>query len=396
MGGVGTILTIDDEPMVRMAFAAVLRDAGYDTREAADGLEGLQRVRDSPPDLVLCDLRMPGIDGLELLSRIRAERPDLPVIVVSGAGSMTDAVEALKRGAWDYVTKPVVDVALLTAAVARALERAALLRDNHVYQRHLEQLNRELCRALAQLREDQEAGKRMQLQLLPRDGMTFGDYRLTRRLLASTYLSGDFIDYFPIDDQRVVCYVADVSGHGAASAFVTVMLRTLIRQYGESYRLRGDDTILQPRRLLEAIDRELQRQSLDKHVTMFFGVVDHAEHALTYGCGGQYPYPILCTGRDARLLDRPGRAIGLFPNATFDQERVALAPDCRLLVVSDGVLELGSLTGARAPDKIEALRGLASRDAVSLVDLSRTLGLDETVELLDDVGLLLVERLDDD
>ncbi len=387
-----TVLIIDDEPIVRQAFADCLTDAGYRVLEAADGADGLDKLRASPPDLILCDLRMPGLDGLDVLARAREQDPDLPVIVVSGAGSMADAVEALKRGAWDYVTKPVLDISLLIAAVTRALERAALVRDNREYQCHLELINRDLSRALAQLRTDQEAGRRLQFQLLPRDGREFGPYRMSRRMFPSTYLSGDFIDYFTIDNRRVGFYVVDVSGHGAASAFVTVMLRTLIRQYQEAYVRRRDDTALRPDEMLGVIDRHLQHQEVDKHVTMFYGVIDRIEHTLTFGSGGQYPYPILRTGGDTRWLDQRGRAVGLFPDARFTTEQVDLPPGCHLLVVSDGVLELEGLRGDSASEKLNTLRTHAANRALSLDALAGVIGLDAPVELVDDVGMLLVER----
>ena len=84
-------------------------------------------------------------------------------------------------------------------------------------------LNRELRQTLKYLEQDEKAGRRIQFQLLPEDNRTFGGYTFRRRLYPSTYLSGDFVDYFPIDDRHVGFYMADVSGHGAASAFVTVI-----------------------------------------------------------------------------------------------------------------------------------------------------------------------------
>jgi DNA-binding NtrC family response regulator len=224
----GTILTIDDEPAIRDLFGKLLEAVGYASLEASDGQEGLEMVRTEHPDLVICDLRMPGMDGLDVLSRIHEHDPDLPVIMVSGAGTMNDAVEALKRGAWDYMTKPISDVTLLYSAVTRGMERSRHFKQNREQQARLEQLNRELEEALGRLRTDQEAGRQIQFRLLPADAQLFGSYRFSRRLFPSLFLSGDFIDYFAIDDSHVGFFMADVSGHGAASAFVTVMVKTLV------------------------------------------------------------------------------------------------------------------------------------------------------------------------
>ncbi|MDF1562426.1 MAG: fused response regulator/phosphatase [Deltaproteobacteria bacterium] len=390
MGEPSRILTIDDEEMVRKMFVAVLRHAGHEALEAENGAEGLEVIRREHPEVVLCDLRMPQMDGLQLLSVVQTEFPDLPVIVVTAAGSMGDAVEALKRGAWDFLQKPISDIALLTAAVDRAIERARLLRQNREHQQHLEHLNGKLAGALKQLREDQEAGKRIQFQLLPPDDQVFGDYTFTRRLFPSIYLSGDFIDYFPIDERRAGFYLADVSGHGAASAFVTVMIRTLVRQYRQAYLHEGDPAILIPDRVLGRIDRELQQRPLEKHVTMFYGVLDHEEHSLTFSCGGQYPYPLLAAGGKVEVLERPGHAMGLFPEARFESETLSLPQGARLLLVSDGVLEV-------LPEEVHEGRSVLLQAAISRPEttadaLIRAFGLAQPVELRDDACLLLIQR----
>ncbi|MBF0480468.1 MAG: response regulator [Desulfovibrionaceae bacterium] len=150
------ILAIDDEPVVRESIAAYLEDSGFTMLQAQNGREGLDMFRREKPDLVLVDLRMPEVDGLDVLSAVRRESPGTPVVVVSGTGVVQDAIEALRRGAWDFVAKPVADMAVLEHAVAKALERAGLLRENAVYQTDLETRIRErtedLERANVQMR----------------------------------------------------------------------------------------------------------------------------------------------------------------------------------------------------------------------------------------------------
>ena len=117
------ILAIDDEPVVRDSIAAYLEDSGFEVLQAGDGQEGLQRLREEAPDLILLDLRMPEMDGLQFLEIMKRETADTPVIVVSGTGVLQDAIEALRAGAHDFVTKPILDMAVLEHAVKSALER---------------------------------------------------------------------------------------------------------------------------------------------------------------------------------------------------------------------------------------------------------------------------------
>jgi len=133
------ILCIDDEKMIRTSIGDFLEDSGYDIILASDGREGLAAFRAQHPDAVLVDLRMPEVDGLEVLSAVRAESPDTPVIVVSGTGVIADVIEALRLGAWNYLTKPVEDMAVLEHALEQALEKSRLINENEEHKRNLEE-----------------------------------------------------------------------------------------------------------------------------------------------------------------------------------------------------------------------------------------------------------------
>jgi len=133
------ILTIDDEDQIRKSFMLFLEDHDFDVIEAKNGREGLDVFRREKPDLVLCDLRMPEMDGLEVLQTIKAESPDTPIVVVSGTGIIGDAIEAIRRGAWNYLLKPIQDMSVLLHAINQELERARLIIENRAYQGHLEE-----------------------------------------------------------------------------------------------------------------------------------------------------------------------------------------------------------------------------------------------------------------
>ena len=133
------ILTIDDEQMVRESIKNFLEDYGYEVIDAENGKIGLELLTSRKPDLVLCDLRMPEIDGLEVLARVKEVSPDTPVIVVSGTGVIGDVVQALRRGAFNYILKPIMDMTVLLHAVQNALIQANLKEENIVYQKHLEE-----------------------------------------------------------------------------------------------------------------------------------------------------------------------------------------------------------------------------------------------------------------
>lgn len=125
-----TLLIIDDDEVVRLSLADYLEDSGFTVLQASNGMQGLQVFEREQPDLIICDLRMPQLDGLSLLRRISEMSLDTPVIVLSGAGVMSDVVEALRLGAADYLIKPLEDLAVLEHSVIRALDRARLRLEN--------------------------------------------------------------------------------------------------------------------------------------------------------------------------------------------------------------------------------------------------------------------------
>jgi nitrogen regulation protein NR(I) len=120
------ILVVDDETGVRNAFQDMLVDLGHEVLTASTGEAGLDLVRRDPPQVVVTDLSMPGMGGLEAFRQIRAIDPKLPVIIMTGRGTMDTAIEATKLGAFDYQLKPFEPEAML-AAIARALESVRLM-----------------------------------------------------------------------------------------------------------------------------------------------------------------------------------------------------------------------------------------------------------------------------
>jgi DNA-binding NtrC family response regulator len=123
------ILVIDDEPLQRDILKTILDDEGYETYTASSGEEGLKTLKEIHPDVVLTDLKMEGMDGIEFIESLPDEMFQPPVIVMTAYGTISTAVEAIKKGAFDYLTKP-LDKDVLLITVKRAAEKAELLKEN--------------------------------------------------------------------------------------------------------------------------------------------------------------------------------------------------------------------------------------------------------------------------
>ncbi|MCW8889224.1 MAG: SpoIIE family protein phosphatase [Sedimenticola sp.] len=388
------ILTIEDEVAVRRSLVAHLEDLEYDYIEAANGQEGIALFKTVKPDLVLCDLRLPGMDGLDVLSALAELSPDTPIIIVSGANQVADAIQALKRGAWDYITKPIVDFQVLDTAIERALNRARLMSENRAYQKHLETLNQELSIALGQLREDEEAARALQASLLPPMKAQFGDYHFHRSLFPSLLLSGDFVDYFAIGDHEVGFYIADISGHGAASAFVTVMLKTLFEKHLDAYQRDHETVVSQPSEMLDHLNRALYLSPIEKYLTIFYGVLDLKTHTLRFCTGGQFPYPMLFDGGEIKTLTSHDKPVGLFEDSIYTQHEIDFGSVRQMLMISDGILELFPRDSARR--RTEWLLQTVSDGGSSIDELVERFNIEGLEEIPDDIAFLSLTRGDGD
>ncbi|HQW58123.1 MAG TPA: response regulator, partial [Gammaproteobacteria bacterium] len=158
------ILVIDDDPILRKSIKDYFEDSGFTVIEAENGQVGLEIFKNQKPDLIVTDLQMPVLGGLEVLSAVTKASPETPIVVISEAGGLNDVIKALRIGAWDYLTKPIVQIPVLEHAVCRALERSRLIEENRIYKRELELANQALKKSLDILEEDQEAGRSVQMK----------------------------------------------------------------------------------------------------------------------------------------------------------------------------------------------------------------------------------------
>jgi DNA-binding NtrC family response regulator len=128
------ILIIDDEKAIRKALTEILSAEGYKTDEAGDGEEGLKKFKERTYDVVLCDIKMPKLDGIEFLQKAGESNSDVPVIMISGHGNIETAVDAVKKGAFDYISKP-PDLNRMLITIRNAMDRSSLVTETKVLKR---------------------------------------------------------------------------------------------------------------------------------------------------------------------------------------------------------------------------------------------------------------------
>jgi len=388
------LLIIDDDTLVRQSIVTYLRDSEFYVESVAEAQAALVLLGAGQfyPDLVITDLRMPDLDGLQLLQTLQDSHPKLPVIVISGAGVMNDVVAALRLGASDYLIKPIVDLEMLVHSVSRVLDQCELERQNQLYREQLEKANLELRDNLRALERDHIAGRRVQRRMMPSGVTTQDGFSAVHTIAPSLFLSGDFVDYAHIKERYLAFYLADVSGHGASSAFVTIWLKYLVNHMVRDDGLFGDEENFEQGadRMLQQINSELHETRLSHHLTFFVGVIDTHTGAMRYVVAGHLPMPILLTEDGVSYLEGCGKPVGIFKSVNWTTYHLNLPEKFSLVCFSDGVLEI--LPQESLQDKEAQLLQLIATTSGSLDSVCNTLAIKEIRDNPDDIAVLVISR----
>ena len=321
----------------------------------------------------------------------------LPTVVVSDTRLDGDLFRAVDAGLVDYLVDPLLHGDVLRRLIARTLEHHQLAEAHARDRARLAELNENLETHLAMLRLDQQAGSQIQRRLLPPQPLSINGIACEYWLAPSLYLSGDFLDYQRFDERYSVLYFADVSGHGASSAFVTVLLKYLSNRWLNEWDGRAPETLAS--RWLAQLNHELLETGIGKHATLFVGVIDHVSRHLHYSLGAQMPMPFLMAGDVPQVIEGEGMPVGLFPKVTYPSYDVTLPGAFRLWLCSDGVLEC--LPGDTLDERLAELqkRVAQSGDVAALrtsLAVERSVD-DETTErqeLPDDLTIMLLSGFD--
>ncbi|WP_438766732.1 PP2C family protein-serine/threonine phosphatase [Kushneria sp. TE3] len=312
----------------------------------------------------------------------------VPTVVISQRRDSPALLAAVDAGVIDYLVDPVGHEALLIRLMLRAMEHR---RTQIVVQRdrdRLEQLNEQLQTHLSTLRTDLQAGGQIQRRLQPmpctRLNGIEGDYWMA----PSLYLSGDFLDYQAHGERHVLFCFADVAGHGASSAFVTVLLKALFQRWLSRWNARLPENL--PARWLARLNRELLDTGIGKHAAIVVGVIDCHTRTLHYSLGAQMPMPILATKDSVRQLEGEGPAVGLFPDVEYPTYHCELPDHFRLWLCSDGVFDC--LAGNNLEERLSALCEHIG-NAESISDLKSSLALSDA--LPDDITFLTLSGFND-
>ncbi len=315
------ILTIDDDDLVRESMAVYLEDSGFEVLEAKNGQTGIQLFRQHQPDVILCDLRMPDIDGMQVLEVISKESPDTPVIIISGAGIISNVVEALRLGAADYLVKPILDMAILEQAINSAYSNIESTTEVQ-QQSNLE--NQQLEENLIEAQWDKAELKKLQLQLLPPPIESINSFNITHQFLNEAVGMDYAMDTLHLGSDHLGIYVAKLSEFAGQRAFIAMMLKSFVSQAFRRFRSHNDMMACQPAHMLRYLNLECHKADIPISIPAFYAVFDKVNNCLDYAMAGLFPEPFLSQESAKLTCTGDGMALGLFPWTQYQTQSEAL------------------------------------------------------------------------
>ncbi|MEI2562656.1 response regulator [Vibrio metoecus] len=276
------ILLVDDDPVFRRMTKGYLQQDGYQVLEAENGLDGLRKLRDSKPDLILCDLSMPVLNGIEFVEEVSLAYPTLPLIVVSATEEMADVAKALRFGIKDFLPKPITNHDHLTSSIENILANDEHQRDfvscwyGADSQGGIPE-EQELHWHLQYLKDNPNAARELLNALLPEKDSQLGGWKCSYRLLQSAELMPLVFDYAWLMNGQFVFYLVDAASHEDCGAASTLLVRALFHDYVRNLR----NFSVELKDLAEIIERGICCSDCIGKVSALFGVADVAGGTLS-------------------------------------------------------------------------------------------------------------------
>jgi len=384
------LLIVNDDPESQQLILDCLHDGGYETTLVSDLPAALTYLQWNHVDLVILDLGIKDADPLKILKDLCSTYSELPVIVLSQRSTAEQTREALQLNVMDYLRKP-FHPEMVLFSVSNSLKRMKLLLENRKYRDQLEVANRELQRRLEEVQADQQAGKLVQQRMLPPSPYRLMDYKFSHRIIPADYLSGDYVEYHQVSDNKLVFFLVDVTGHGSSSAFVTVLMKQLAIRSRRHFQKEQRREVNSAAWMLKWINKNLLDADLGRHLTIFLGVIDKETRQLNYSYGGHFPQAIMTTGDDVYYLEGRGLPVGLFEGAEYEDIYMPLPKKFGLTVFSDGVLEI--MPQKSLKEKEERLLELV-KETDHRVDLMiQSFGENEIRRAPDDISVLSLKTV---
>jgi sigma-B regulation protein RsbU (phosphoserine phosphatase) len=380
------ILVVDDDAMSRRVLAQLLSAAGYNCRVCEDGSEALDAIQERPPSVLLLDFDMPGPNGAEVLRRLRSDKDpavaQIPAIMLTAHGSEQSEVSCLQAGADDFVTKP-VNSAVLRARIETQLRLRSM-------RRQLERQNDELEKWRRDLERDLAAARLTQQSLIPQKPLLLPGWQIATCYRPVIQVGGDIYGWLRMKDGRVLFWIADGTGHGAAAALLTTLAKLLFHH--------GSMDHDSPVSLMEAVDNDFRSIfGARSFMTAMCVALDLATGQGQVVGAGHPPLLLVRHDGTTESITSVAPPLGMIKQAAFTETPIALEPGDAFLLYTDGLLRWTKDERHRVtPEQLEKILDHPAPSAEALLKriLAQTAPENSAKTAPDDLAAIAVRRED--
>lgn len=345
------ILIVDDDRMNRKLLSGFISAQEMDTLEAGNGLEALVLLEDVTPSLIVSDIEMPKMDGLRFLKELARRKIDVPVIIMTGFGSIEYAVEAMKNGAADFLSKP-LDMPYVLKVMTRVMQRSAMEYRIREQQRQLD--------------DDLHHAALFQQRLLPNEIDT-PHLALHYRYQPMIQIGGDYLTVHKYSDSRIAVALYDVSGHGVTAAFVAHLAHNQLQMRLAEHR--------PPSNVIDLVNRYIEKtvRETTMFITMIVAIIDAEEKTLSV-CNAGHPDILLWRNRDSSLESISSNVpiVGVIEKllkGDNDESHVELSSGDKIILYTDGFPEARNSEGTILEHKgfLEMVQQTAGQPSPELI-----------------------------
>ena len=422
------ILLADDEPVTRLLYSRNLKACGYDVVTAENGEEAWKHLQSEPFQILISDWEMPVLNGLELCQRVKAatDLPYIYILLLTARDDEASLIQGLDIGADDYLAKT-CDMEVLKARVRSAGRIIQLTAELEAKNQHLNEINERLDKAYSYIKRDLKLAAKAQIGLLPPQNAVINGVRFNWLFLPSTYVGGDTLNYFRINDSQIVFYQLDVAGHGVASALHSFSLTRILspdqtKTMPPKYLSAHDSTT--PALSHPAYDRRQDHDSLfaspassanivaklnqrfqsgadmSDYFTTAFGLLDTRSRTIDL-CLAGHPKPIFIPLDGKPIaVGKHGLPVGILPDSDYESTMFKFSKGDRLFLHSDGIAECMNKDGEefgidRLKDLLFSIKSedLDNVGKILITQLETWLG---NKHFEDDISMLALEIANDE
>ena len=407
MKGKNKVLIVDDDPFSMDLLDQELSDLGYDTYQANDGEEALQKVGEADPDLILLDVMMPKLDGYEVCRRLKSKEETrlIPVVMITALKELEDRIKGIEAGADDFLSKPfnTLELQARVKSLLRVKYLNEALRDKN---RELESTLKRLQEAQAELKAEKDrlaqelrAAHDMQMGLLPQAGLVVEGIDISGTCLPASEVGGDYFNYIWMNEENTELgiAVADVSGKAMKAAMIATvasgMLQSEVKGWANTRFVPTEDVLSRLNTLLYLVTEKMT------FVAFSLAAINFKERILRFSNAGLWE-PIVKRGGELFCLKTTGNKLplGIIEKGTYEESSIELREGDVVVFYTDGVIEAtddsdemyGNERLERVISNFADVEGRSARSLIDevLADASKFAG---SAEQQDDMTLVVVK-----